>query len=277
MTPSGTQTSTRDHGSSTQRIHRPDDRRRATGAQIDVSVIVPAYNEAARLPHRLRAFRDFLATRPWRPEILVVDDGSADRTAEVAKAESTPTLKVRVVSLGVNQGKGAAVRRGVAEANPDARYIAVVDADFPYAFGAFDVAMARLIDGAEMVIGARDLAGDRVPIDRGTVRTLAANVYSVLANRLAVRGIPDTQCGFKWLRAASARALFEQVTLTSFAFDVELLVLAQRWGLRIDRVPVELTHSHGSTVRLLQHGPRMMWDLLKVNRRLARGVYDRPR
>jgi hypothetical protein len=67
------------------------------------------------------------------------------------------------------------------------------------------------------------------------------------------------------------------VTLTGFAFDVELLALAQRWGLRIDRIPVELTHCHGSTVRLLEHGPRMLWDLLMVNRRLARGVYDRPR
>jgi dolichyl-phosphate beta-glucosyltransferase len=120
---------------------------------------------------------DFLATRPWRSEILVVDDGSDDRTAEVAGAESTPALKVRVVSLGVNQGKGAAVRHGVAEASPDAQYMAVVDADFPYAVGAFDVAMARLIDGAEVVIGGRDLAGDLAPGDRGTVRTLAANVW----------------------------------------------------------------------------------------------------
>jgi dolichyl-phosphate beta-glucosyltransferase len=277
MRSSSAHTNTRDNEPAERRIPSADDGRRPTSAHIDVSVIVPAYNEVERLPHRLRAFRDFLALRPWRPEILVVDDGSADRTAEVAGAESTPTLKVRVVSLGVNQGKGAAVRRGVAEANPDAQYMAVVDADFPYAFGAFDVAMARLIDGAEMVIGGRDLVRGRGPVGRGAIRTLAASVYSVLVNRLAVRGIPDTQCGLKWFRAPSARALFEQVTLTSFAFDVELLVLAQRWGLRIDRIPVELTHSQGSTVRLLRHGPRMLWDLLKINRNLARGVYDRPR
>jgi len=241
----------------------------------DISLIVPAYNEAARLPRRFRALREFLDTRPWRLEILVVDDGSTDRTAEVAEAESTSTLKVRVVSLGVNHGKGAAVKRGVAEAG--ARYIAFVDADLPYAFGAFDVALEHLVDGAEVVIGGRDLSGSRVPVDYDRIRALSANAYSFLTSRLAVRGIPDTQCGFKWFRAATAKALFERMTLTGFAFDVELLALAQRWGLRIDRIPVELTHSDGSKVRLLRDAPRMFWDLLKINRRLAGGFYDRPR
>jgi dolichyl-phosphate beta-glucosyltransferase len=245
------------------------------GGRADLSLIVPAYNEAARLPSRLRTLREFLATRPWRTEILVVDDGSADRTGELAEAESTPTLSVRVLTLGVNQGKGAAVKLGVAEAV--ARAIAFVDADLPYAFGAFDVAMERLANGADVVIGGRDLPGSRVPVDYDPIRALSTRVYSMLANRLAVRGIADTQCGFKWFRAAIAKALFERVTLTRFAFDVELLVLAQRWGLRIDRIPVEMTHSHGSKVRLLRDSPRMIWDLLKINRRLARGFYDQSR
>ncbi|MGH7340796.1 MAG: glycosyltransferase [Candidatus Rokuibacteriota bacterium] len=245
-----------------------------TGVRPDVSLIVPAYNEAERLPGRLRALGEFVATRSWRLEVLVVDDGSADRTAAAAAAESTAALKVRVVSLGVNRGKGAAVKRGVAEAGGGC--VAFVDADHPYAFDAFDLALDRLSGGADVVIGGRDLPGSRVPDDYDRMRALSTRVYSVVANRLAVRGIPDTQCGFKWFRAAVAKPLFERVTLTGFAFDVELLALAQRWALRIDRIPVELTHFHGSKVRLARDAPRMFWDLLTINRRLSHGLYDRP-
>lgn len=246
-----------------------------TSAPADVALVVPAYNEAARLPGRLRALREFVSTRPWRLEIVVVDDGSTDRTAEAARAESTPAFPVRVASLGVNRGKGAAVKRGMAEVR--APCAGFVDADLPYAFGAFDVALAHLAGGADVVIGGRDLPGSRVPDDHDRLRALSTRVYSALTNRLAVRGIPDTQCGFKWFRAAVGRPLFERVTLAGFAFDVELLVVAQRWGLRIDRIPVELTRSHGSTVKLARDVPRMFWDLVKINRRLARGFYDRSR
>ena len=240
---------------------------------LDLSIIVPAYNEAERLPATLEALRTFLGTRSWRPEIIVADDGSTDRTAAVAEAvAAVATFPLRVVSLGVNQGKGAAVKHAVGFAR--GTFIGFVDADLPYAIDGLDLAMQHLADGADLAIGGRDLPGSSKVRGYTWVRWLPGQVYSLLVNALAVHGIPDTQCGFKWFRARIARELFTRVTLTGFAFDVELLVVAQRWGLRIDRIPVRFTHSDDSRIRLARDSARMLKDLWTVNRRRAHGVYD---
>jgi dolichyl-phosphate beta-glucosyltransferase len=240
---------------------------------VDLSIIVPAYNEAERLPSTLGALGRFLATRPWQPEVVVADDGSTDATAVVAEAAAAAlAFPLRVISLGTNQGKGAAVKRGVAEAK--GAFAAFVDADLPYALDGFDRAMHCLADGADVVIGDRNLPGSSHERGYPWTRWLAGKVYSVLVNALAVRGIPDTQCGFKCFRTRVAKELFPRLTLNGFAFDVELLVLAQHWGLRIDRIPVRFTHSDDSRIRLLPDSARMLSDLLKVNRRRARGFYD---
>ncbi len=246
---------------------------------LDLSIIVPAYNEAERLPATLEALRTFLGTRSWRPEIIVADDGSTDRTVAVAEAvAAVATFPLRVVSLGVNQGKGAAVKRAVGVAR--GTFVGFVDADLPYAFDALDLAMQRLADGADLVIGGRDLPGSSEVRGYTWVRWLPGQIYSLLVNALAVHGIPDTQCGFKWFRTRIARELFTRVTLTGFAFDVELLVVAQRWGLRIDRIPVRFTHSDDSRIRLARDSARMLGDLLKSQpaagaRRLRRSAEGR--
>ena len=246
-----------------------------TAEPVDLSIIIPAYNEADRLPPTLAAVGAFLRERPWRSEVLVIDDGSTDGTAAIAQKAAGPALPLlRVISLGGNQGKGAAVKCGVASAR--GAVIGFVDADFPFALDGIDLAMARLAAGADLVIGGRDLPGSSEVEGYGWARRMSGQVYSVLVNALAVERIPDTQCGFKWFRAVAARDLFARVTLSGFAFDVELIVLAQRRGLRIDRIPVRFTHSNDSKMRLVRDSTRMFWDLLTINRRRARGVYDPP-
>lgn len=241
---------------------------------LDLSIVVPAYNEAERLPATLDALGTFLATRPWRPEIVVADDGSTDGTVAVADAAAAVApFPIRVVSLGANRGKGAAVKRAIAEVR--GTFVAFVDADLPYAFDGFDLAMRQLAAGADLVIGGRDLPGSSHVRGYTSMRRLSGTIYSVLVNALAVHGIPDTQCGFKWFRTAIARELFPRLSLSGYAFDVELLVVAQRWELRIDRIPVRFTHSDDSRIRLVRDSARMLWDLLAVNRRRARGLYDR--
>jgi dolichyl-phosphate beta-glucosyltransferase len=243
---------------------------------VDLSIIVPAYNEAERLPGTLHALQRFLADRPWRPEIIVVDDGSSDRTVAVARAVAAAApFPLHVLSLGQNRGKGTAVKRGIGAARGAA--VGFVDADLPYAFTGIDLALQRLADGADLVIGGRDLPGSSEVRGYTWGRWVPGQVYSLLVNALAVRAIPDTQCGFKWVQRQVARDLFARVTLEGFAFDVELLTIAQCWGLRIDRIPVRFTHSDDSRIRLARDSARMLRDLLKVSRRRARGVYgDRP-
>ena len=238
--------------------------------RVDLSIVVPAYNEANRLPATLATLRTFLATRPWQPEILVADDGSTDRTAAVAQAAAP---QVRVISLGINQGKGAAVKRAICEAR--GALVGFVDADLPYALDGVDLAIQRLSAGADLVIGGRDLPGSSEVRGYHRVRRLSGKVYSVLVNALAVRDIPDTQCGFKWFWTPIAHELFSRLTSTGFAFDVELLALAQRWGLRIDRIPVRFTHSDDSRLRLVRDSAQMFWDVMKIRRRLARDIYER--
>jgi dolichyl-phosphate beta-glucosyltransferase len=245
-----------------------------TTAPRDLTIVIPAYNEEGRLAPTLRALQAFLADRAWRVEIIVVDDGSLDRTAAIARENVADPVLLRVVRLGANQGKGAAVKRGVAEAA--GAFVVFVDADLPYSPEALDVAMERLAAGADLVIGGRDLPESGKVRDYTWLRRLSGKTYSILVNALAVRNIPDTQCGLKCFRAGVAKQLFERVTLRGFAFDVELLVLAQCWGLRIDRIPVKLTHSDDSRVRLVRDSARMLWDLLKISRRRASGAYERP-
>jgi dolichyl-phosphate beta-glucosyltransferase len=184
---------------------------------------------------------------------------------------SAAPFPLRVLSLGENRGKGAAVKCGIGAARGVA--VGFVDADLPYAFEAIDAAMQRLDDGADLVIGGRDLPGSSEVRGYTWGRWVPGQVYSLLVNALAVHAIPDTQCGFKWFRRTVARDLFTRVTLDGFAFDVELLVIAQSWGLRIDRIPVRFTHSDDSRIRVARDSARMLRDLLKVNRRRARGLY----
>ncbi len=241
---------------------------------VDLSIVVPAYNEAERLPTTLAALREFLADRPWKTEIIVVDDGSIDQTVAVVEAAAAQSARpLRVVSLGINRGKGAAVKCGVGLAS--GATIAFVDADLPYGFDAFDRAMRLLAEGADLVIGGRDLPGSSEVRGYTWTRWLPGKIYSVLVNALAVDGIPDTQCGFKAFRGEIARELFTRLALTRFAFDVELLTIAQCWGLSIRRIPVRFTHSDDSRLSLVRDSARMFRDLIEVNRRRARGAYDR--
>jgi glycosyltransferase involved in cell wall biosynthesis len=203
---------------------------------------------------------------------VLADDGSTDRTVAAAEA-AAGTLPLRVVRLGVNQGKGAAVRQGVAVAR--GALVGFVDADLPYALSGVDLALARLAAGADLVIGGRDLPGSSEVRGYGWRRRLSGAVYSVLVNALAVRDIPDTQCGFKWFRGEVARELFARLTVPGFAFDVELLLIAQLWGLRIDRIPVQFTHSDASRLSLGRDSARMLRDLVLVSRRRSRGLYER--
>jgi len=202
-------------------------------------------------------------------EIIVVDDGSTDETAAVVTDIASQTALVRLVTLKPRRGKGAAVYAGVKVAQSDV--IGFTDADLAYPPS--DVAAARscVVAGeADLVIGARDLPESACAARYPLTRRLSAWVFGGLVRALVFKGIPDTQCGLKVFSRDAALAIFPRLTVFGFAFDVEMLAIAMKLGLRIRPIPVHLSHSRESRVRLLRDSVAMFSDLLRIRRRMRR-------
>jgi dolichyl-phosphate beta-glucosyltransferase len=229
---------------------------------VDLEVIIPALNEESRLPATLAALAPALAALPLRSAIVVVDNGSVDRTALVAlQAELAVPLSVTGCA---DPGKGAAVRRGLASSR--ARWVGFCDADGATDPAALADVVRRLGAGADIVVGSRRLAGSRVEIAQSPWRRIASLAFRRLAGQLA-QGHTDTQCGFKFFSADCIPTLLSDPVTDGWAFDLELLARAVRAGLRIEEVPVRWTDSRASRLRL-RHGPACLADVARLRRAL---------
>lgn len=226
-----------------------------------LSVIIPAYNEEARLPATLPVIFGYLAAQPYTWEVLVVDDGSADRTAEVAR-ELGAAHGVRVLRNEPNRGKGFSIRRAMLEARGEWRLFSDADLSTPIdELGKFWPATDK---GAAVVIGSRAVAGAQLEVRQPFYREWMGRVFNLIVRLLVLGGIRDTQCGFKLFRADAAEAVFPRQQLDGFAFDVELLVLARRAGFVIREVPVRWINSPATKVSALRDSVRMFADLLRI-------------
>jgi len=237
-----------------------------------LSVVVPAYNEAERLPATLDALETHLGATGARTEIVVADDGSTDATAAIVEARPPAAVRIACVRLEANRGKGRAVVAGVAASRGDV--IAFIDADLPYTLANLDEAVRLVASGeADVALGARDLPASSYDPSYPLARQIAGRSYAALV-RLAL-GLPfgDTQCGLKSFTRTAARALFPRLTIEGYGFDVELVYLACTRRHRIARFPVTLSHRHESRVRLVRDSLHMFGDLWRVRRNEARGVY----
>jgi glycosyltransferase involved in cell wall biosynthesis len=234
-----------------------------------MQLIVPAFNEEARLPSTLAALREFLlsAQESAGPvEVIVVDNGSTDATARLARAASSVALPVQVISCGV-RGKGAAVRAGVAHSTADV--VGFMDADCATDLSAL-VEGARLLSaGADVAIASRAVAGSVTTERHSRVRALGATLYRRCTRQIAP-GIADTQCGFKMFRGDLAREIFARTRADGFSFDVEVLGRAQRHGARIVEFPAVWDDVPGSTFLPFWHGASTFWELAVIARQLRR-------
>ncbi len=236
-----------------------------------VTLVVPAYQEAERLPPTLAHAADALPRLAAESEIVVVDDGSTDDTAAIAERFPSP-VPLRVVRLPTNRGKGAAVAAGVAVARHP--YIAFTDADCPYEFERLRPMLAALAAGTtDVAIGARDLAESEINRGYGILRLASGRTLSLLTNLALGLPFPDSQCGLKAFRADVAHRLFALRTIDGFGFDFEILTAALQNDYRIERFPVRLTHNDDSRIRLMRDSLRIARDLLRVRRRLRAGWY----
>ena len=232
-----------------------------------LSVVIPAYNEARRLPATLARVRDYLAARGAGHEILVIDDGSSDATADVARGTGAP---VRVLRHTPNRGKGYAVRRGMLAATGARRLMTDADLSTPIE----DLARleAELDHGFAVAIGSRAVAGARIEVHQPAYREAMGRLFNVLVQTLLLPGLADTQCGFKLFTAAAAETAFSACRLDGFSFDVEALYVARRRGLRIAEVPVVWRNDAATRVGLGGGGAAFA-DLLRIRYFALRGAY----
>ena len=239
----------------------------------DLSVVIPSFNEEARLSSSLEALAAYLSRRAesLAVEVVVVDDGSSDRTA--SRAEETGRrlgLSLRVLVHERNRGKGAAVRSGVLAA--EGRLVLVSDADFSTPMSEWEKLAAA---EAPVAIGSRGVDESLVKERQPFYRVFVGKLFNRLVRLLAVPGIRDTQCGFKLFAREAAREIFSRSTIDRFAYDVETLLLARKLGYAIAEVPVLWFNSPDSRVTLLA-GAQAYLDLLSMRRRVAKALKKRP-
>ncbi len=227
-----------------------------------LAVVIPAFDEALRLGSTLERVLDHLERRAEAFELLVVDDGSRDETAAVA--ERFAARGVVVLRQTPNAGKGRAVRVGLLASTAEA--ILISDADLSTPISELDRLLPEL-ERAELVLGSRAIEGARLERRQPFYRELAGKGFNLLVRLAGVRGIRDTQCGFKLLDGPTARSLARDLTVERFAWDVELVWLAQRRGLRIVEIGIEWHNDPASRVRFVRDSTRMALDLVRFRLR----------
>ncbi|MET0410729.1 MAG: dolichyl-phosphate beta-glucosyltransferase [Polyangiaceae bacterium] len=240
----------------------------------EVSIVIPAYNEARRIVPTLASRIEYFDARSLPYEIIVVDDGSRDSTAAVVREVARWHASLRLIRLPSNLGKGAAVRTGVR--NAAGQLVLLDDADGATPIAEFSRLREAVDAGADVAIGSRAFPGEQSKIERRLLRFVTGRVFAFVVNRWVVPGIADTQCGFKLFKGAVARRIFALQQLDGFAFDVEALHLAQVFGHTVAEVPIHWADVPGSKVSVATDSLRMLWDVLRtplvVRRSLNQGA-----
>lgn len=235
-----------------------------------LSIIIPAYNEENRLPNSLEQVFRFLEKQSYASEVIVVENGSSDKTLEVSQSFAKQHKNLHVIH-NEQRGKGGAVLRGIREAHGE--YVFICDADLSMPVEEISKFLPPLLTDYDIAIGSREAPG-AVRYNEPYYRHLTGRVFNMLIRLMVLPDLQDTQCGFKCMRAVVARDIFRFQTLTGWAFDVELLYIARHHGYRILEVPIDWHFNADSKVRVLRDSWRMFVDLLVIRRNAWRGRYD---
>ncbi|ULA64809.1 MAG: Glycotrans2-like domain-containing protein [Nitrospira sp.] len=241
---------------------------------LDLSVVIPAHNEASRILPYLHSIHDFLSRQDRSYEIIVVDDGSQDDTIKIVREFAKTEPNTRLIPLPTCMGKGGAVRQGMLAARGQLQLF--TDADGATAITELDRLEQAIRNGADMAIGSRSLASQQQGFTVKTrwYRSILGGCFNTLVRLGGIRGIGDTQCGFKLFEQSVARDLFSVSTINGYGFDIELLFIAQQRGYRITEVPVNWTDRPGSKVRLGRDSIAILREFSIIRRNAANGYYS---
>jgi glycosyltransferase involved in cell wall biosynthesis len=237
---------------------------------LHLSIIIPAFNEEHRLGQSLLEVTGYCDTLGYPVEVIVVDDGSADRTAAIVEEQMQVCDYLRLHRVR-HSGKGHACKQGVKVARGS--WLLLCDADLAVPINAIASFEPLLTSGAEIVIASRELKGAK-RIGEPEHRHIMGRIFNWVVRTIAVRGITDTQCGFKCFRHDVAGELFGRQTIAGWGFDVELLLVARRLGFRIEEVPITWYYGEQSKINPLQDAVRMFREVLQIRINAWRGRYD---
>jgi len=243
-------------------------------AAPELSIIVPSFNEELRLPASLEKISAYIREKRPNTEVIVVDDGSKDRTAEVAESWRDRIPGLRVLSNGINRGKGFSVRHGSLEAHGDV--ILFTDADLSSPIEEAEKLFAAL-QSHDVAIGSRAVDRSLIEVRESLFREFAGIIFNKIVRLILRLPFVDTQCGFKAFRRERCRIIFEQQTIERFGFDPELLYLARHHGLSTKEVPVRWAHSPATKVSMMRDSVQMFLDVVVIRWNALRGRYRKER
>lgn len=235
-----------------------------------LSIIIPAHNEETRLPRTLEQVFAFLASQEYSAEVIVVENGSSDRTLDVAQGFAADHPNLHVIHSAA-RGKGLAVRTGMLAASGEYRFMC--DADLSMPIEQVNRFLPPALRDFDVAIGSREVKGAR-RYNEPAHRHLGGRFINLIIRLLILPSLQDTQCGFKCFRAAVARDLFAHQTLDGWSFDIELLFIASRRKYEVLEVPVDWYYRSESKVSAVRDALRMIDDIFRIRRNARRGLYD---
>ncbi len=235
-----------------------------------LSVIIPAYNEAARIGATLADVADYLGKQSYLSEIIVVNDGSKDKTAEVVRGMKTKVKNLELIDNTENKGKGGVVRQGMLAGSGDVRVF--MDADNSTRIQEIGAFLPYFDQGFDLVVGSRRISGSHITKHQPWIRDLQGSVFRGIVHLFVPLNVTDSQCGFKAFSASACQIVFPKQTVFRWAFDVELLAIARLMNMKIKELPVTWVNDEATRVRFMGK-VHMLLEVLKVRLQLWQGVY----
>lgn len=238
-----------------------------------LSVIIPAYNEEARIKNTLEKIHSYLKNQDYTYEIIIVNDGSTDNTWALVNEIAQKIKEVRILKNEKNRGKGFTIKKGFL--NAKGKYLLFTDADLSTPIEEVKKLISWLKKGYDIAIGSRALKESHIQIHQPWYRELAGRIFNLFVQAMAVPGIKDTQCGFKCFAQKAALEICERQKIERFSFDVEMLYIGRRLGYKIKEVPICWFNNPHTKVNFLKDGYRMCLDLIRIRLNELKGMYER--